>query len=145
MRLIRDFVYGRGMTALSLSLFVLALLASGCVSEEDACDPGMELIDGNCVPVNDDDGGTQDDGGNGTDVDLPAGMGDACTTSDECSLDADYCAFNPMAGTGYCTLQDCTTEPDDCPEGHCCFDFSIFGPDYPTACLTDEDCAAMGG
>ena len=120
----------------------------GCVGEDDSCDSDQVVVDVQCVPREPDggdgDGGNDPDGSNGGDVDLPAGMGDACEEDADCTLEATYCAFNPMAGAGYCTLSDCTVDPNDCPAPYKCKDMSIMSPDLPTVCLSEADCAALG-
>jgi len=133
------------------SLGILAFLLGslpGCVGEDDACDSDQVLVDGKCVARQpdggNDDGGNDPDGSNGGDQDLPAGMGDACEDDSGCTQEATYCAYNPMSQSGYCTLKDCTVEPNDCPAPYTCYDMSVMSPTLPTVCLSEEDCAALG-
>jgi hypothetical protein len=58
-----------------------------------------------------------------------------CTTDDDCNCAAPYCAKMPGAAMGTCTVF-CTTEPDDCPDGHRCFDLSMLGVEgYEPFCI----------
>jgi len=76
--------------------------------------------------------------------DLPSGLGEVCKAEEDCAgFDADYCAMDPAAGEGFCTITDCSPNPDDCPEGYLCCAFIITS--VPYFCTTEADHAAMGG
>ena len=65
------------------------------------------------------------------------GLGDWCQKHGDCQGKADFCIVMPGATDGYCTLQNCTAQPDDCPAGYTCLDLSQYVPNLPTACLKD--------
>ena len=64
----------------------------------------------------------------------PTGLGKLCTTEDGCAeYEANYCVFVPGVG-GYCSVKDCTLDPNDCPSGYRCCEYTFEG--YPTICLS---------
>jgi len=94
---------------------------------------------------------SSDDAGAGTGggdepADTPQGLGDVCTDGGgQCAgLEADYCAVQPGQPEGFCTVQGCSTSPDDCPDGYRCCAFSGFASSYPDFCITDEMYGLMG-
>jgi hypothetical protein len=139
----------REIAPLLTCLTALTLVASGCIDEDKACGD-MELVDGMCIPKTqgtdtndppdtsdagadagaDENADTEEDG-------LPAGMGDVCTGDGTCTGEADFCALEPGAAEGMCTVQGCTVEPNDCPAGYICFDLSIFAAGLPTICQAE--------
>jgi hypothetical protein len=93
-----------------------------------------------CLPVTDagDDAGKQET--------LPEGLGEPCTTlglESECAdFEAAYCVKQPGKTRGYCTLHECTPEPNDCPNGYRCCDMTV--PGMPNFCATTDDYFLMG-
>lgn len=55
------------------------------------------------------------------------GLGASCFSSIDCENygEANYCLQENSAAEGYCTIPDCTVEPDDCPEDYICCDFRV--------------------
>lgn len=125
---------------------VLATLASlaltlpwGCADTAE-CDPGQELVNGECLPLP---AGTG--GGAGAPSDAAAGdapdapdtvdgcvgpaveFGAACSGDADCGCPADYCALQPGTTVGYCTVTGCKEEPALCTGGYRCLDLSAFG------------------
>jgi len=133
----------------SLNILMLCLLgvsAFGCIRDNaDRCNGDYEwdAKSLSCVYMPDHSTPTGVDGGsdtdtantgtendmstdtNGNEVDagsepLPTGMGEACETHDDCAdYEADYCDGPPYI-PGYCTLSDCTVDPNDCPSDYIC-------------------------
>ena len=143
------------MSALLFLLFVSSLPA--CLSDSETCGDDMKLVENDfgqyCTPKKkkntdnppedtseeDLDAGadaapsTDDEGG------LPAGMGDECLSDADCTEEADYCHFPPGETVGECSFSNCSTDPDDCPEGFGCFDWTLFGVDnLPTVCIPEQ-------
>lgn len=116
-------------------IMVLTLIGIfGCVSEDEACDPGWMIQGYYCVPSPD--SGISESGG--------AQLGEACEKSEECSEQASLCMNNPTSpDPGYCTIAECTVNPNDCPEGYHCCDLSIMSSSLPTACLNETDYQAL--
>ena len=56
--------------------------------------------------------------------------------------DADYCVANP-GQVGYCAPSDCTVDPNSCPAGYQCCNFSMAG--IPNFCATDADMNLLAG
>ena len=128
------------MKSLTTAMEILAVLAlagltyAGCLLG-DRCGPDQVLQDGICVPVHTD-GGSQTDGGLQYDADL-TGLGETCSAHEDCPGSADFCAVYPGDDTGYCTLQDCDLEENDCPDGYFCMDVSQYMPEYNTICVQE--------
>jgi hypothetical protein len=78
------------------------------------------------------DGAARDSGAEtgSPDVGAPA-LGKSCKVHEDCDPAAPFCVVN----FGYCTEQDCTTNPDSCPPGYTCMDLSVFLPGLPYACI----------
>jgi hypothetical protein len=142
-----------------ISILVVTPLASGCMN--DRCGDKLEYVDGVCVekssPTADQGVDTTVAKTDGSSADLVAsdasadtvladsvpaadtgaitGLGDPCKTNTECKATADYCAVQPPATTGYCTITGCDPKvPASCPSGYYCFDLSIFDPKLPKMC-----------
>ncbi len=106
----------------------------GCSLNPDDCPTGYSCMDLSifmaglptiCTP-------SEDTGG------LPTGMGDTCTSTANCTQEADYCAIDPtVSQEGICTVQGCSLNPDDCPTGYSCMDLSIFMAGLPTICTPE--------
>jgi hypothetical protein len=115
-----------------------AATLAGCLLG-DRCGPGEDLIGNACVPSRSDGGapdGVTPDGGTSTDGDL-SGLGEPCGATEDCTLAADMCVIYPGAAVGYCTVQHCSPEPDDCPVGYFCMNVSEYNPDYDTICIQE--------
>ncbi len=136
--------------ALFISLLFGFSSVLGC-DIDDRCGDDYELIDRVCEPIADtssdtstetepaDDAGSDDAGTDDT------GLGMDCTSDgNECAgQDADYCAMKPTSDVGYCTHENCMTDPDDCPDGYQCCSLPS-GAGGAKFCSTDADYAAMG-
>jgi hypothetical protein len=116
-------------------VFALALgcVASGCILGE-RCGPDEDFQDGLCVRVESD--GGRADGTTHQDSDQ-TGLGQECTGGASCPVLAPVCVILPGQQTGYCTLEECSLEPDDCPHGYYCMDISAYKPEYTTICLKE--------
>ncbi|MDJ0764101.1 MAG: hypothetical protein QNJ97_14055 [Myxococcota bacterium] len=155
----------RGLLSLS-TMGIVALLASGCIisdSDADRCGPGLCFKDNACWPdtsevcvpegdTSDIDAGASDSGvpdtdsgSSDTDSDTgdtqPTGLGEPCTGPEhgDCAgYDADYCASDPFNNyVGICTIKDCTTDPDNCPNGwRCCYFIEM--ANRPNLCLMSD-------
>jgi hypothetical protein len=133
------FIGGGGLIVL------LILSATGCLDDDDICGDEMVRVKGGmCAPppeisTADTDTGTVDTSSvTSTNGGLPTGMGDACTSTANCTQEADYCAIDPtVSQEGICTVQGCTLNPDDCPTGYSCMDLSIFMAGLPTICTPE--------
>ncbi len=139
---------GKGKLVFSVVYGVIFILLQetlgSCVSD-NVCGKMVE-VDGLCYPPTDldttpNDGGTDtaDGGVDGTDEDstLPTGLMDDCTSNDKCTGEADYCLQpNYPDLNGYCTVQGCTLEPDDCPGDFRCLDLGTYMPGLPKVCVS---------
>jgi len=133
-------------------VFVIAaaLGATAChLDDSDRCDGDFYYAAdaGACLPLDTEtetesdtgaaDGGT--DAGADTDEE-PTGLGEPCASDTDCAAyDASYCMllFTP----NMCMLPDCTTSPDDCPEGYTCCDVVAAGEAMGvpgSLCVSDE-------
>ncbi len=123
----------------TISLMMLLLWVTSC-APDDRCGNDFNYIDGACVPIEDTETSTDPPEDSGP-VDAGDGLGEICTTDgNECAgFDADYCLLQPGADEGYCTYEDCTTDPDNCSAGYsCCMMASS-----SSFCATDEDYQTM--
>jgi hypothetical protein len=120
-------------------------LGTGCLEDnKDACGKGQKFENKSCVPApSAGDGDGDGDADAGTDASTDSGpvchpsadlFGSECTSDDECSTDAPYCAIQPTATKGYCTAIGCLDDPCVCPDQWECFDLSIFREDLPAMC-----------
>lgn len=91
----------------------------GVADEEDAADPDGEDAEGGATGA-------------------ISGLGTDCTAKEQCAgYKADYCTANPFEPQGYCTMQNCTADPDNCPPGYnCCL--STNPTQFGDACLKTE-------
>ncbi len=92
------------------------------------------------------DAGTDTDTGEiDTDTELPTGFGKYCTSDADCAgLEADHCAIDPETQDGFCTVKNCTVQPNDCPVGYmCCDSPESFG--QPNACISQADYDTLHG
>ena len=132
----------------------LSLVIAACDADEP-CDDGERHVQGGCVPeessggsgssnpgdAGSSSGGKTDAGTANKDSGAPSKDAGAiaecneelaeildqpCTTDDDCNCAAPYCAKMPGAPMGTCTVF-CNPDPDDCPDGHRCFDLSTLG------------------
>ncbi len=130
---------------LSLPMIVVLVLCwSSCsLDDDDRCGEGFIWENNTCYPVQEQDTTPVPDGGTDTDTDLPSGMGKVCTEAGgECANEeADYCVLQPGNLEGYCSLQDCIADPNNCPGTYICCDFSIDG--IPNFCASKEDFELM--
>jgi len=63
------------------------------------------------------------DGGadTGTDEAAPPILEEECEEDADCAVyHADYCLKVDAATPGFCTLRNCSPEPDNCPDGYVC-------------------------
>lgn len=134
------------MRLVKMSVWCLGFLAvCGCIPDDaERCREGFVLIDADCWPatdtVYDTDSSLEPDtetGSNGQHT--PTGLGDACTSSEDCAgKEADYCALDPAKPDepGGCTLSNCNPGPTICPQhlGLVCCAFSNI-EDYPSMCI----------
>jgi hypothetical protein len=127
-----------GDVAYAVIVWLVCLFSPGCIDSDDACPKGMERVsgegsylDGYCVEVGagadtaTNTGGADIDGGldsGGSDGDENSLMGDDRYAQDDCVGEVNWCALPPTGGVGFCTTQNCTQNPDSCPEGFFCFD-----------------------
>jgi hypothetical protein len=66
-------------------------------------------------------------------VALPTGLGETCSTTEDCeSYEADFC---DVGGSSTCLKQGCSVSANDCPEGYDCCDFDFLG--LPTLCIEE--------
>jgi len=66
------------------------------------------------------------------------GLGALCSVPAHCSEEADYCAMQPGASSGYCSISGCQPgDPASCPAGYYCFDLSVFAAGLPTFCAQE--------
>lgn len=97
------------------------------------CDEGYaRASEGICEQV---DGAGGEGGSPGTEPDPPSGLGDPCSSDDECTGDAGYCDTF-MSQT--CLVAGCSLDPDDCYMGYECCDLSMFG--LGTLCVPEGGC-----
>ena len=127
------------------------LSQAGCIGRR--CSPGQILAeDGNCVVVPE--AGSATDGAGDsrptdnhaesrpTDnhADLANNLNESCQESGPASKDchgiATFCVVLPGNSVGYCTLQDCTLNPDNCPKGFSCLDLSQYVAGLPLVCIS---------
>jgi hypothetical protein len=68
---------------------------------------------------------------------VPTGLGAACSQPSDCAqFDATYCeSFQ----THQCMIEHCTVDPNDCPSGYECCDFSTLGLNN-TLCVPTQQC-----
>jgi len=120
---------------------LLALLLCAC-DHEDPCDEGVAAGPGACkaAPVAEKDAGEKpSDAGYDNKVDAGGGgetamsLGTDCAADASCKSDAPFCAKQPGAAMGYCTIKDCSTSDDKCPSGYMCFNLGIAS--VPAFCL----------
>ena len=125
---------------------VLALLAAialatsqlpACLGER--CGPGQEVFETVCVSVDagpeaaaTDDAATGDAEGDAVGPSVP--VGGTCTDQPECVGETNVCIIVPGEPSGYCSIQGCTMQPDNCPSGYACTDLTAFVPGL-FACL----------
>jgi hypothetical protein len=105
---------------------------NGFYETQGACKKGVATGGTTSTAINDADlDGLAGDGSTET----VTGMGDECTTQSDCAgKDANYCALDPTSGVGLCTIEDCTTSPDNCPSGYRCCQMPV-ELKYPAMCL----------
>jgi len=127
----------------SKSIFVsLALLAFQCtVSDAERCPDGFTYRKDTMSCHKDGDSISPWVDAAPNDASSPdsiQGIGAPCTTGKDCeTFSADYCAVNPMAGAGFCTINDC--EPGDCPATYTCCDCRQSSlVDQEEACIMDQ-------
>lgn len=125
----------------ALILGLAGLLVGGCynIKDEDRCLEGYHYDPEGLVCVLDLDAGLDADLDAEVTSDASAdgggasGIGDLCDVSDECTGDADYCAYSSHAGEGFCTVTGCTE--GSCPSGWMCCDCTDV--DWPVICADE--------
>jgi hypothetical protein len=141
-----------------LGAALLAMAASCAPSDADRCGKGLVYEDNTCVPEDTgfEDTGTGTDGdadgdadgggdaGDAGDTESASNLGAPCTADgDECAgREYDYCALQPGATDGYCTMQNCAQDPDDCPAPYRCCDLPFSG--VPNFCVDEVDWETLG-
>jgi hypothetical protein len=122
-----------------LLIVAAALLPLSChLDDGDRCSEGFEYRDGYCLEVDSDSEDTDstiEDSG-------VSGLGLVCTSDEDCEgYEADYCAKELGATEGQCTVSNCSTNPDDCPEDLLCCDFPPDGmtAGMPNLCIPQEE------
>ena len=138
---------------------VFGLSALGCITDDSGRCNGVYRWNpdiGGCVlkPLRDTDedgkkdagagsadGGVDDSTDESVDEAGPTGLGEACSSNDDCAdYDADYCD-QPPGSVGTCTVKDCNLDPDDCPLDYTCCEF-LYEP--MNFCLPPETWEAFG-
>ena len=67
---------------------------------------------------------------------VPSGMGEPCEGPEDCAdYEADYCE---MFVSFTCLIEACTVEPDSCPDGYICCDYSYIPVWNLTTLCVDE-------
>jgi hypothetical protein len=131
------------MTRTPVTGFVLwgAICGFFACTPDDRCGDDYYYSDGVCVP-GEESGDSETGCPPDTDSDEdPDNLGAVCDNAcNPCLGNATFCVMQPGAAAGYCTISDCATTPDDCPEGYACCDGSI-----GVFCATDADFAMLGG
>ncbi len=153
---------------------IVGVLAACTMADDDRCPPGTVYIsegkycidedtgsDGDADADADADAGDADAdadadagdadadadadaGDDGGDDGIPSGLGEICTTDDDCeSYESDYCAIDPTTGSGICTTLDCA--PGECPEGYQCCDCTESSLLPPKVVCIPDDQAALAG
>lgn len=127
------------LRALTTVIFIAASLLIGC-EHEDPCDDALTAGPGACMQpgmdsgqTTDEDSGTTGDSGSS----LPS-LGTECMTSgapSECGSDSPFCVKSPFDAVGYCSIADCSTTDDQCPNGYTCFILGIGS--VPPYCARD--------
>ncbi|MCP4675328.1 MAG: hypothetical protein GY854_07445 [Deltaproteobacteria bacterium] len=149
-----------------LCLVIGLLIASSCAIDDDdrcpdgfvflpefkACekveDDGDSDVDTSSSPPSTTDAGADGtDGGEdgGGDEEKESGLGVECMKLEDCEeYLSDYCTYNDLLKTGYCTTQDCPAS-GDCESGYLCCDCtgSSLLP-KEKACLTEADAKLAG-
>jgi hypothetical protein len=105
-----------------IMLFILIGIAAGLsachLKDGDRCDEGQGFNGTSCLAPDTDsdtDGDAGADAGN-------TGMMEPCTTQEDCAAyEATYC-LTAMPDSNICLIQDCNTEPNDCPSPYLCCD-----------------------
>ncbi len=131
----------RIVAAMGFLFLLLPIIASCAPSDGERCGKGFYYESGNCFleAEPDDEPGTDvgidsgpDDGGGSEDTDnevMPTGLGEICKSTMDCKdngYEADYCLQDPAAGPdgdGFCTVKNCTVNPESCATGYRCCDF----------------------
>lgn len=112
-------------------IFLVSPFQNGCLGPR--CGPDEEYRNDMCIPL---DGGSGQDGSSTGDNDI-AGLGETCSEQEDCTGQANLCVVMPGDTIGYCTIQECDEDANDCPEGFFCMDISIYIPDLTTICLKE--------
>ncbi|MDJ0764104.1 MAG: hypothetical protein QNJ97_14070 [Myxococcota bacterium] len=136
-----------------VAIGIVAFVASGCsISDKDRCGSGLYFANNACWPEIDtsnpiDSDSTDLDGGSDGSVPdtdsntQPTGLGETCTGpehGDCAAYDADFCLSDPFNNyAGICSIKDCTTGPDNCPNGWQCCHF-IEMANMPNVCLSND-------
>ncbi len=133
-------------------VWIMCVLIAGCLGN-NLCGKEMVESNGRCIILMDtetyiagnetdsdpvEDAGDTDNGADSAGSGLPKGMNDHCTSHKDCSSVADYClqpSFPDL--NGFCTLQGCVVDPNDCPSGYSCMDLSVYLGSLPTVCTPE--------
>ena len=125
----------RLVACITPALIFLVVVACAPTADE-RCGGPTKWEDKTCMPVEEPEAG----------VALPEGLDEACLTmglETECvEYEAEYCLVEPGKPEGYCTMADCTVEPDDCPPGFKCCDITVKG--IVNFCAKTKDFFSMG-
>ncbi len=131
------------LLVLFLVIIALGLTSASCVpGKDDRCGDDYVLNVDHCDPKTTEsltplppaDSGVGDSGS-----EMPSGMGEICTDQAECeAFEASFCAMDPTAAEGICTIGDCAVGANDnCPSGWKCCRLPEFIP-YPPFCIVLE-------
>jgi hypothetical protein len=128
----------------------LLSLVEGCSPDDaDRCRSGYYYSEGNCWSEKDSESSSSTQTRDDTETQsLPSGLGDACSTSDDCAgKEASFCAIDPSNPdmSGACTIQDCADGTNECPKdlGLVCCDFANIA-DHPSICVPQSSYDSLG-
>ncbi|MBN2803966.1 MAG: hypothetical protein JXR91_12810 [Deltaproteobacteria bacterium] len=113
-----------------LSLLSLYLL-SCAPADEDRCDDGQIFENESCITIADSEPVTSSD--SESDI-LDGSLGSICKSDNDCNSDVPKCLMQPGKTEGYCTMNNCNFENNDCPKGYSCCELS-----GESDCLNNDD------
>ncbi len=134
-----------------LILVPVGILAMGCLpDDEERCsgDYSWNPKTIGCDLEKESNGVTPppSDAGDASPGETITGMGEVCFDSADCAgYEADICSVSPLSTDGYCTVAECSNEPDNCPPGYrCCVFINLDSlpvevtMDMSSLCLTPD-------
>jgi hypothetical protein len=101
-------------------LLAVASSTSACHLKDGArCDDDQHFNGTSCISLDTDSEDVPDAGGDAGEF---TGMMEPCDTAEDCAeYEATYC-LTAMPDSNLCLIQDCNTDPNDCPSPHICCD-----------------------